>query len=219
MTATSTVVSLRRKRWLKWLGAIALGCALLAGVAWQTRERWLTGMIYAWVVNDPIEHADAIMVLGGGAQYRTFAAARLFKDGKTAKVLYPDIALSVEDASLGRTVSPETELIGRVLEHEGVPRSAHELVGHAVNSTNDEILAVRVWAKTNGARTILVPTDPYHTRRLSRLGRKLFHGSETRLLVTVVDPPGYRWQEWWRDERGVISFQSELIKSVFYALK
>ena len=176
-------------------------------------------MVHAWVVNDPVERADAIVVLGGGSQYRTFAAARLFKDGQTTRVLYPDIALSVEDVSLGRTVSPETELIGRVLEHEGVPRSAQQIIGRGVNSTHDEILAVRAWAEQHHARTILVPTDPYHTRRLSRHGRKLFNGSETRLLVTVVDPPGYRWQEWWRDERGVTAFQSELIKSVLYALK
>lgn len=219
MSSTAPAQSLRRRRWLKvFLAAGLVGCAL-AVVAWQTRERWLAAMIHAWVVNDPVERVDAIMVLGGGSQYRTFAAARLFKEGQTTRVIYPDIALSAEDLSLGRTVSPETELIGRVIEHEGVPRSAQEIIGRAVTSTNDEILAVRAWAEQHQARTILVPTDPYHTRRLSRLGRKLFQGSETRLLVTVVDPPGYRWQEWWRDERGVTAFQSELIKSVLYALK
>lgn len=219
MTSAAPAQSLRRRRWLKlFLAASLLGC-VLAVAAWQTRERWLAGMIHAWVVNDPVEHVDAIVVLGGGSQYRTFAAARLFKAGQTTRVLYPDIALSVEDVSQGRTVSPETELIGQVLEHEGVPRSAHEIIGRAVNSTHDEILAVRAWAEHHHARTIMAPTDPYHTRRLSRLGHKLFNGSETRLLVTVVAPPGYRWQEWWRDEHGFLAFQNELLKSVQNAFK
>lgn len=219
MTSAAPAQPLRRRHCLKLFLAASLLVCVLAVVAWQTRERWLAGMIHAWVVNDPVEHVDAIVVLGGGSQYRTFAAARLFKAGQTTRVLYPDIALSVEDVSQGRTVSPETELIGQVLEHEGVPRSAHEIIGRAVNSTHDEITAVRVWAEHHHARTIMAPTDPYHTRRLSRLGQKLFNGSETRLLVTVVDPPGYRWQEWWRDERGVGAFQTELIKSVLYAFK
>ena len=217
MTSAVPAQSLRRRLKI-FVAASLLGCVLVV-VAWQTRERWLSWMIHAWVVNDSIERLDAIVVLGGGSQYRALAAARLFKEGQTTRVLYPDLALSVEDVSQGRIVSPETELIGRVLEHEGVPRSAHEIIGRAANSTHDEILAVRVWTEQNHARTVLVPTDPYHTRRLSRLGHKLFKASETRLLVTVVDPPGYRWQEWWRDERGIVAFQLEMIKSVLYTFK
>ena len=219
MTTSPTATNLRRQRWLKLLGILALAGVVLAAIAWQTRERWLSWMIHAWVVNDSTERVDAIVVLGGGSQCRAFAAARLFKEGQTTRVIYPDLALSVEDVSQGRIVSPETELIGRVLEHEGVPRSAHEVIGRAVTSTHDEITAVRAWAEQHHARTILVPTDPFHTRRLSRLGRKLFSDSETRLLVTVVDPPGYRWQEWWRDERGIVAFQLEMIKSVLYTFK
>lgn len=217
MTTSPTATNLRRQRWLKLLGVLALAGLFLMTIAWQTRERWLSALVYAWVVNEPIENADAFMVLGGGAQYRAFAAARYYADKRTPKVLFPDIALSPEET--GRTISHETELIGRVLDHEGVPKSAQEIIGKGVTSTRDEILAVREWAKRNGAHTIVVPTDPYHTRRLSRLGQKLFAGSDTRLVVVAVDPPGYRWQEWWRHDRGVLAFQNELIKSVLYAFR
>ncbi len=217
MTANPTATRLRRLRWLKCLGAGALLALLLAVVAWQTRERWLAAMIQAWVVNEPVERADAVFVLGGGAQYRTFPAARMYREGQVTKVLFPDIALGPEET--GRTTSRETELIARVLTHEGVPGSAQEAIGNGVTSTRDEILAVREWAKRNGAHTIIVPTDPFHTRRLSRLGRKLFAGSDTRLVVVAVDLPNYRWQEWWRHDQGVLVFQNELIKSVLYAFK
>lgn len=217
MITNPTAASLRRQRWLKWLGMTTLLGLLLAAAAWQTRERWLTAMINAWVVNEPMQHADAVLVLGGGAQYRTFPAARMYRKGQVVKVLFPDIALGPEEA--GRTVSRETELIARVLTHEGVPESAQETIGKGVTSTRDEILAVREWAKQNRARTIIVPTDPFHTRRLSRLGQKLFAGSDTRLVVVAVDLPNYRWQEWWRHDQGVLAFQNELIKSVLYALR
>jgi len=81
------------------------------------------------------------------------------------------------------------------------------------------VLALRAWADGVQARVIIVPTDPFHTRRLKALIRSIFAGSATRVLVTVVDPPGYRWQEWWRDEQGFLSFQNELLKSVQNVLK
>lgn len=217
MTANPTATRLRRLRWLKCLGAGALFGLVLAVVAWQTHERWLAAMIHAWVVNEPVEHADAVVVLGGGSQYRTFPAARMYREGQVTKVLFPDIALGPEEA--GRTTSRETELIARVLTHEGVPATAQETIGKDVSSTRDEILAVREWAKRNGAHTVIVPTDPFHTRRLSRLGQKLFAGSDTRLVVVAVDLPNFRWQEWWRHDQGVLAFQNELIKSVLYAFK
>ena len=213
----STPARQRLSHWFKWFALSAFVAVLLAGVAWQTRERWLSAMILAWVVNDPVEQADAVVVLGGGSQYRSFAAARLYADKRVPKVLFPDIALSPEEA--GRTISHETELIARVLVHEGVPETAQETIGRGVTSTRDEIHAVREWAQRNGAHTILVPTDPYHTRRLSRLGRKVFKGTDIRLLVIAVDPPGYRWQEWWRHDRGVLAFQNELIKSALYVFR
>ena len=217
ITKAPTASSLPLRRWLKWLGASALVGVLLAGVVFQTRETWLAGIIHAWVVNDPIENADAVLVLGGGAQYRAFAAARLLREGRAAKVLYSSAEVPAEEA--GRSVSLDTKFTELVLEHEGIPAAARERFGRAVSSTREEIFALREWATRNQARTIIVPTDAFHSRRLSRLTREVFHDSETRVLVIVVDLPGFRWQEWWRHEFGVITFHNELVKSIINALR
>ena len=100
-----------------------------------------------------------------------------------------------------------------------IPVAACEQIGENITSTRDEVRALRAWADRNHARVIIVPTDPFHTRRLKALTRSLFAGSPTRVLVTVVEPPGYRWQEWWRDEHGFLAFQNELLKSVQNAFK
>lgn len=200
----------RRGRLAKWLGGAVLLAALLAVAAWQTRERWLAGIAQAWVVNDPVEAADAAMVLGGGAQFRSFEAVRLHRAGLAAKVLFPHIKPGPLETNA--VVGNETELIERVLEHERVPATAREQIGRDVTSTRDEVLALRAWADRVHARVIIVPTDPFHTRRLKSLIHTHFTGSPTRVLVTVVEPPGYRWQEWWRDEHGFLAFQNELLK-------
>ena len=213
--SASRIASIGRP-WRSALIAVTF-CVVFAAVAWQTRERWLATMLHAWVVNDPVERADAVMVLGGGAQFRSFEAARMQREGLAAKVLFPHIKPG--PAETNTVVSNETELIGRVLEHERIPVAAREQIGENITSTRDEVTALRAWADRNHARVIIVPTDPFHTRRLKSLTRSLFAGSPTRVLVTVVDPPGYRWQEWWRDERGIVAFQVEMIKSVLYTFK
>ena len=207
----------RRARWFKWFGVATLAMCLLLAVAWQTRERWLATMVHAWVVNDPVERADAVMVLGGGAQFRSFEAVRFHRGGLAGKVLFPHIKPGADEPDA--TISRETSLIDRVLAHERVPAEAREQIGRNVTSTRDEVFALRAWADEVQARVIIVPTDPFHTRRLKALIRSIFAGSATRVLVTVVDPPGYRWQEWWRDEQGFLSFQNELLKSVQNVLK
>ncbi|MEY4202129.1 MAG: hypothetical protein RLZZ265_3869 [Verrucomicrobiota bacterium] len=209
--------ALRRARWFKWFGVATFAMCLLLAVAWQTRERWLAAMVHAWVVNDPVERADAVMVLGGGAQFRSFEAVRFQRGGLAGKVLFPHIKPGADEPDA--TTSRETSLIDRVLAHERVPAEACEQIGRNVTSTRDEVLALRAWADGVQARVIIVPTDPFHTRRLKALIHSIFVGSATRVLVTVVDPPGYRWQEWWRDEHGFLSFQNELLKSVQNAFK
>jgi uncharacterized SAM-binding protein YcdF (DUF218 family) len=68
----------------------------------------LTGAAKAWMVNDPPVKADAIVVLGGGAQFRPFEAARLYHAGLAPAILVMNSELRATDR-LGVTI-PEAEL-------------------------------------------------------------------------------------------------------------
>src|SRR6476469_7048467 len=73
----------RARRGLILLGAS--GALLLA--LYSFRAPILTAIAKAYVVNEPIEKADAVVALGGGLQYRTFEAARIYHAGLAPKVL------------------------------------------------------------------------------------------------------------------------------------
>src|SRR5262245_44785860 len=42
--------------------------------AWLEREALLRGLTDFWIVSDPITRGDAVVVLGGGLEYRPFVA-------------------------------------------------------------------------------------------------------------------------------------------------
>ncbi len=84
--------------------------------------------------------AEYVMVLGGGAATRPFAAALLVKWHLAREVLVPRQWDRAEAAHW--TVLPEEELTRQVLLRRGVPASRIHLIGKGVVSTFDEAVAV-----------------------------------------------------------------------------
>ena len=195
---------------------LILGCVLLL-VGYVFRAPLLTGLAEAWVINDPVAKADAIVVLGGGPETRPFAAARLYHDDVAPMVLYTDVRPGPAE-ELGITPR-EAELTRRILLSNGVPETAMTMIGTNVASTYDESRAVRNWIEKTGAKSILIPTDPFHTRRVRWIFRKELRGTETAIHVVSVNPLRYRADNWWRHEEGVTAFQNEIIKYIYYRVE
>jgi uncharacterized SAM-binding protein YcdF (DUF218 family) len=197
-------------------GFLILGCVLLL-VGYVFRAPLLTGLADAWVINDPVTKADAIVIPGGGLENRPFAAAKLFRDGVAPQILYMNVRLSPAE-EMGIT-PPERELTRRILLSNGVPETAMTMIGTNVASTYDESRAVRAWVEMTGAKSILIPTDPFHTRRVRWIFRKELRGTETAIHVVPVNPVRYRADNWWRHEEGVTAFQNEIIKYIYYRVE
>jgi uncharacterized SAM-binding protein YcdF (DUF218 family) len=154
--------TLDSQRCLRRLGlCFVAGCALLLA-GYVFRAPLLTGLAEAWVVNEPVTKADAIVILGGGLENRPFAAAKLFHDGVAPQVLYMDVQPGPAE-ELGVSL-PEKEQTRRILSSNSVPETAMTVIGAGVSSTFDESRAVRAWLEKAGAKSIVIPTDPFHTR-------------------------------------------------------
>src|ERR1035441_3807181 len=135
------------RKWPRRLRSVVLwSCGLvvlLAAFCFAFRSPLLTGLANAWIVNEPLERADAIVVLGGGLETRPFEAARLYQQGLAPKILLMNVKLS-PTTQLGIT-QPEKDLTRQVLLKKDVPDSDCITIGDAVASTHDEALAVRAW--------------------------------------------------------------------------
>ena len=114
---------------------------------------------------------------------------------------------------------PERDLMRRVLIKKGVPDQAIVTVGKSVSSTYGDICAACDWAKTSGAKRLIIPTDLFHTRRLKWISQRVLGPAGIRCAVTALTPSDYASTNWWQHEDGLLAFQNEVVKYAFYLLK
>jgi uncharacterized SAM-binding protein YcdF (DUF218 family) len=192
-------------------------CIAIFGLwAWRKPETLLRGAADLWIVSDEPAPADAIAVLGGGLEYRPFAAADYYRRGLAPKILVSNLGASPAER-LG-VLQPHVRANSEVLQKLGVPAAAIEPFGDHLSDTFAEATALHEWAVRNGAHRIIVPTDIFATRRLRWTLHHVF-GNDAAILVPALNPPDYQRDTWWKNEYGVIGFQNEVMKYLYYRLK
>ena len=202
----------RRYGW--WLALVLI--VLAVTIAWIARAAILRGVAELWVVSDPLDHADAIVVLGGRIDVRPFAAADLYRRGFAPRVLISNL---VRDLLATMQLWPgQTELTRRLLLKLGVPAEAIVEFGDGVSSTYEEARAILDWTKSSGARAVIIPTDPFPTRRVRWTFQHEAASTGVRVIVHPIQLRAYSVDDWWHDERGLIDFQNEVIKFFYYRL-
>jgi uncharacterized SAM-binding protein YcdF (DUF218 family) len=182
--------------------------------------------ILAWgaarllMVDAPLEHADAIVVLSGSAAYQERAekAAELYRTG-----IAPRIILTNDNREGGWSVVQQRnpffyERTRDELLRMGVPANSVEVLFQPVSSTRDEALLLNGYANNHLLRSIVVVTSPYHSRRALMTFRLLMPGKN----IGLVHPqPGIQSPVsslWWLYPSGWRTVPSEYLKLVYYRL-
>jgi uncharacterized SAM-binding protein YcdF (DUF218 family) len=206
-----------KSKWLKWTAAVFLIFCLLCVAAYVFRGPLLRGLARAWIVNEPLTRADAIVVLGGGPETRPFEAARLFHLGLAPKILLmnPKVQYSTR---LG-LMPAEADVCRNVLLMEHVPTNAIFVSSEIVTNSFDESIVLRHWAKEHGVTRVIIPTDVFHTRRVRWIYEKECDSSGIHTEVEAVPVHEYTVADWWHHEEGIIAFQNEVLKYAYYRIK
>jgi uncharacterized SAM-binding protein YcdF (DUF218 family) len=202
------------------IGRLATAFFLLVvfvGGVWLEREPLLRGAANLWIVSDPVTKSDVVAVLGGGLDTRPFVAAELYKKGLVSKVL-------VSRVSEGRSttiggIPGHSDLNRMLLVKLGVPETDIEMFGQGNTNTMDEALALRDWAEQRRISQIVVPTEIFAARRVRWTFYREFAQSSVRLEIPSFEAPGYTRAEWWKTDAGLIAFQNEVLKYLYYRLK
>jgi len=202
-----------------WTGAgVLLGVTLVVSAAgWLARAHLLRGAARAWVVSDEITPADAVAVLGGGLETRPFAAADLYKRRIAKRILLADVRLSPTEKL--HILPSHAELNRTVLLKLDIPPEAITKFGTDVSNTFEEARALIEWAKANGVKDIIVPTEIFSSRRVRWILSEQAAVAGVHVQIKALSPPQYDVDNWWRHSEGVIAFQNEVIKYLYYRVK
>lgn len=182
------------KRFLIRLAALAAVLLVVAAVAAPRLGAWL-------VVEDPLQKADAIFVLGGTMFERPLEAVDLYHEGWAPRLLLMRQIADFGEAELDRrgvTFQREIDVQVDVLTKLGVPRPAIEILPPQ-NSTRDEADALFTAVVTNHWARVIVVTSQQHTRRARLvIGRRLAGtGSQAIMRASRYDRADV--ENWWRN--------------------
>jgi uncharacterized SAM-binding protein YcdF (DUF218 family) len=156
-----------------------------------------------WVVDEPPETSDVIVVLSGDNYdaERATRAASLFKSGMAPRVVATGRAL--------RSYATTTDLMKRDLVEHGVPESVIVPFTHKADDTRDEAAVVSEFVASHGWKKILLVTSNYHTRRSQYIYEHMLPSSDQLLTVAAPDSD-YDPNYWWKTRTGVKIFFHEL---------
>ena len=150
----------------------------------------------AWIIEDPLDKADALIVLGDDNFYadRATRGVQLFREGKA-----PVIVAS------GRRLRPSAgiaELIEHDLVERGVPKDKVVRFTHDGDSTLEEAEALARLVKERKWRKVIVVTSNYHTRRTRYIFRRVFpQGME--VSVASARDGDFDPEHWWEKRKSI----------------
>ncbi len=192
----------RRKR----LIAVGVAALVLLSVA-----VFLLGVGRWLVVEDPLEKAQAIVVLSGGMPLRAVEAARLYREGYAPKMW---LTHSTEPgATLEAMQIPyhgEDFYDSQVLMRQGVPADAIRTLEPPVINTADELADVAAALDPEKGKTVIIVTSKVHTRRVRILWHRLGAGAGHAVIRAASDDP-FKPRRWWRTSGDALNVVRELL--------
>ncbi len=171
--------------------ALFIALIVFAVIIFLGIGRWL-------VVEDPLDKAQAIVVLSGRVPMRAIEAARLYNAGFAPQVWLTrprEPAASLQEMHIAYI--GEDFYSAHVLMHEGVPSYAIHTLDSPIDNTADEVQAIASELQRSHGTAVIIVTSKVHTRRARTLWRE-FAGARGRAIVRAASTDTFEPAHWWR---------------------
>ena len=199
------------RRWIRWFLTFSLAALGLAAVF---HRPLLRGAAQVWIVEQAAGPADAIVVSTGASRELFAQAVTWWREGKAPRLVLTRSKTHPTDRA-GITIS-RVELCRQQLDAAGVPASAREFIGEELRLLSQELPVVRAWASTNGVKRILMPAEPFATRRTGWLAGRVLRPAGIETTVVPVATAHYCVLEWWRTKEGLLAMENEWALWAYY---
>lgn len=195
------------RRWFVFFLFVLLLALVSAGVyAFLHGGEWL-------VREDPLERAQAAVVLSGGLPDRALAAAYLFRQSYADEIwltqpLQPGAAMQ----QLHLPYAGEEAYSRMVLIAQGVPPPLIRVLPQPVLNTADELNAIaQALDEQSRPATAIVVTSRAHTRRVATLWKRIAPGHRGRLVIRAAPQDPFDAQHWWRTTADALTVVREYL--------
>ena len=182
------------KRFIARSAIILAPIALAAGLLLYHAGGWL-------VVEDPLEKADAIFVLGGTRLERPLEAFDLYREGWAPRIMLFRVVSDYGEAELlrrGFEFPLESDVQKDVLRRLGMPEGTVVVLSEE-DSTKEEALEVRTASIANGWKTIIVVTSKQHTRRARLVIARRLADTNVKMIMRASRYDRTDAERWWRN--------------------
>jgi uncharacterized SAM-binding protein YcdF (DUF218 family) len=170
---------------------------------------------------DPLQHADAIMVLAGTRFERPIEAADLYRAGWAPRILMthqkPEAALAALSAR-GVALPTDEDLAADALVRIGVPRDRIVMPTQFHDNTAQEAQTLRAYAVENHWTRVIVVTSKFHLRRAGFAMRRELKGTGVEVVMRGSRYDPSQPERWWASRGDWRWMMSEAPKLVAYAL-
>jgi uncharacterized SAM-binding protein YcdF (DUF218 family) len=177
--------------------------ALLCVVVYAARYPLMRLAAQSWIVEDPLQRADAILVLGNDNFYgdRASRATELYRQG-----LAPMVVAS------GKRLRPGAD-VASLVEHDlierGVPKGSIVRYAHDAENTREEAEGLLQIVTARNWKSVIVVTSNYRTRRARYIFEKVF-GKSCAVRVASAHDAGFDPERWWEKRGSVKEFAREI---------
>jgi uncharacterized SAM-binding protein YcdF (DUF218 family) len=183
---------------------ILLALCVAAVIMFRGAGRWL-------IREDPLQTADAIVVLSGSMPARAEEAAKIFRSGYAPEVWVSQPAsVSGELQEMGIHYVGEADYNRQVLIQEGVPTEDVRILPDPISDTEEEVEEIGREMRREGRRSVIIVTSREHTRRVHTLWRKLIGASPAAIVHGAQEDP-FDADHWWRNTRDTFSVFREMM--------
>jgi uncharacterized SAM-binding protein YcdF (DUF218 family) len=187
------LTDLNLRRWLI-PGGIAIGLVIVVAAFLLSIGRLL-------VVEDPLAHADVIVILSGRLPERAVEAARIYHAGYAEQIwISPPIAPVDELKAMNISFLGEDFYNEKVLIAKGVPADAIRILDRPDANTEEEVRQVSENLRDQKMHSAIIVTSKPHTRRVRTIWGKLV-GSDPRMMVRYAQDDPYDGAHWWHHTR------------------
>ena len=171
------------------------------------------GTVGYWlVVADPLENAQAIVVLSGGVPFRAMEAASIYRNGRAPEVWITRAIRPSREAALAKLgiqfVRGET-YNKQVLQKLGVPADAIRLLNKGVRNTEEEVQLIAQELKRAGGERVILVTSKAHTRRVKTIWNALVGDSAEAIVRHAKEDP-FNPTRWWRNTKDALAVSREI---------